>query len=114
MLRDRNLRAGRDQGDIAAALRFDHNISAERDLVGVAGAVAESWHRLPRQTQHRRTALRPQRAIPGFRSLDGVAGAEYQKMRYRPQRSQLLDRLMGGTILAEADRIVRHHMDDAY
>jgi hypothetical protein len=29
------------------------------------------------------------------------------------QQRQMLDRLVGRTVLAEADRVVRHHVDDA-
>ena len=34
-------------------------------------------------------------------------------MRDRPQRREMLDRLVRRAVLAEADRIVRHHVDHA-
>ena len=40
-------------------------------------------------------------------------GPEHEEVRDRPQRSEMLDRLVGRAVLAEPDRIVRHHMDDA-
>ena len=35
------------------------------------------------------------------------------QMRDRAQRREMLDRLVRRPVLAEADRIVRHHIDDA-
>jgi len=48
-------------------------------------------------------------SIPG---LDRVAGPEHEQLD-RPQGGQMLDRLMGRPVLAEPDRVVRHHVDDA-
>ena len=111
--RDRHFGAGCDQRDVAAVLRIDHDISAERDQVPLAAGVTECRHRLPRQAQQRRASLRPQRAIPGLGGLDGIAGPEHQQIGNRAQRRQMLDRLMGRPVLAQSDGIMRHHMDDA-
>src|SRR6266436_5902422 len=58
--------------------------------------------------------FRLQRAIPGFGGLDRICWSENQKIRNRPQRCEVLDWLMCRTILSQSDRVMRHHMDDAY
>ncbi len=50
---------------------------------------------------------------PAFGGLDRIGRAEHQEVRDRAQRREMLDRLVGRPVLAEADRIVRHHIDDA-
>ena len=54
-----------------------------------------------------------QRELPALDGLDRVAGPEHVEVRNGAQRRQMLDRLMGRAVLAETDRIVGHHMDDA-
>ena len=39
-------------------------------------------------------------------------GRTHREVRDRPQRGHVLDRLVGGAVLAEADRVVRPHVDD--
>ena len=55
-----------------------------------------------------------QGAVPGFRGFDGVGRAEDQQIGDRAQRRQMLDRLMRRPVLAKADGIMGHHMDDAH
>ena len=57
--------------------------------------------------------MRCQRALPGLCRFDSIAGAENQKVRDGPQRRQMFNRLMRWSILAKADRIMRHHIDNA-
>ena len=65
---------------------------------------------LPRQDQHNRfPGLHDH--TPGLHHLVGIAGAQHNHPRQRPQRSQLLDRLMRRTILAHSDRIMGEYMD---
>ena len=57
--------------------------------------------------------LAVQRQLPALGRLDGVGRAEHVEVGHGPQRRQMLDRLMRGAVLAEPDRVVRHHVDDA-
>ncbi len=47
-----------------------------------------------------------------FRRLDRVGRPEHQQVRHGAQRRQMLDRLMGRAVLAEADGIMGQHIDD--
>ncbi len=49
---------------------------------------------------------------PRLDDLVGVARAEDEQSRDRTQRSQLLHRLVGRTVLAHADGVVREDVDD--
>ena len=49
---------------------------------------------------------------PGFDNFVGVGGSERDQAGNAAQRYELLDRLVCGSILANADRIVREHEDD--
>ncbi len=110
---DRDLGARRDQGDVTALLRLDHHIGAVGHQIDVRRRVAERRQRLPRQAEHRGVGLRAQRAVPGFRGFDGVGRPKHQQAGNRPQRGEMLDRLMGRSVLAQSDGVVRHHMDDS-
>ena len=48
---------------------------------------------------------------PRLGDLVGVAGADHVQARHRPQRGELLDGLVGGPVLAEADRVVAEPVD---
>jgi hypothetical protein len=52
-------------------------------------------------------------ASPALGRLHRVGRAEDQQVRDRAQRREMLDRLMGRAVLAEADGVVRHDVDDA-
>ena len=47
--------------------------------------------------------------LPGLGHLVGVARADHPHARHRPQRGQVLDRLVGGAVLAQADGVVGEH-----
>ena len=44
--------------------------------------------------------------------FDGIGGPHHEKIGNSAQRSEMLDRLMRRPIFADADRIVREHVDD--
>ena len=54
-----------------------------------------------------------QRQLPALGHLDGVGGAEEAEVRDGAQGCQMLDGLVGRAVLAEADGIVGHDVDDA-
>jgi hypothetical protein len=53
------------------------------------------------------------RQLPAFRRLDQVGRAHGQQVGNRAQRRQMLDRLVGRAVFAQADGIVGHHEDHA-
>ena len=52
-------------------------------------------------------------SLPAFRRLHRIRRAEDEKIGDGAERRELLDRLVGRPVLAEADRIVGHDEDDA-
>src|SRR5690554_3221061 len=52
--------------------------------------------------------------MPRNGNLIGVSGSHDREIRYRSERPQLLDGLMGWTILAERNGVVRPHEDARY
>ena len=54
-----------------------------------------------------------QRELPALGRLDAIRRAEHVEVRHGAQRRQMLDRLVRRAVLAEADRVVRHDVDDA-
>src|SRR5205823_8968016 len=55
-----------------------------------------------------------ERQYPAFGGLDRIAGPEDGEIGNGTQCPQMLDRLMGRSILTEPDRVMRHHIDDTY
>ena len=49
---------------------------------------------------------------PRGRDLVGVGGTDHPEPRHRAQRRELLDRLVGRAVLADADGVVRPHERD--
>ena len=84
--------------------------SAERLL---APPSLRTCGRFWRVSASRRRAVRAlERELPAFGGLDRVGRAEDAHVRHGAQRRQVLDRLVGRAVLAEADGIVGHHVDD--
>src|SRR5690606_4686431 len=48
---------------------------------------------------------------PGLRRFNGIGRADQTQVRDRPERHQVLDRLMRGAVLTETDRIVGEDID---
>ena len=78
---------------------------------GVLRAV-ERRHRLPRQDQRHRLVAELHDHAPGFDHFVGIGRPQRDQAGNGAQGHQLLDRLMGRPILADADRIVREDVDD--
>ncbi len=109
---DRDFRArGEDRHRRLAAL-------GGQQLVGALGRqvlrsrVAHAGDLLARQGHHRRRGLALQGDLPAFGGLDRVGRAEDQQVGDGAQRGQVLDRLVGRAVLAQADGVVGHHVDD--
>jgi hypothetical protein len=54
----------------------------------------------------------PDRRPPRFARLVRIGGTDESEPRHRPQRHQVLDRLVGRAVLAEPDGVVRPNEDD--
>ena len=65
--------------------------------------MTEQRHRLPGQGDESRLARRLQDQLPALGGLDRIARAIDREVRDGPQACELLDRLMGWAVLAEAD-----------
>ena len=105
-------RAGAQDGQLAlAALGLQQHVAALGRFVLVAGFAAQQRHRLARQREQGRLAGRVQDRFPALGGLDRIARAIDREVRDGAQRREMLDRLMGRAVLAEADRIVRHDED---
>ena len=75
------------------------------------GLAPKQRHWLTGEGENGGLARRVQNGLPTLGSFDGVAGSIDSQVRNGPQRGQLFDRLMGRTILAKADGVVRHDED---
>ncbi len=53
-----------------------------------------------------------ERRLPAFDRLDAVGRPPEVHVRHRPQRREMLDRLMRRTVLAEADGVVGEDVHD--
>ena len=51
---------------------------------------------------------------PRLGRLVGVGRAQHRQTRDRAQRGEVLDRLMRGTVFAQADRVMRENVDDLH
>ena len=92
---------------------MQHVAAARAGILGAVFAIPQIGHALPCQREHRGPLGVGQGELPAFRRLDGIGGPEQKQVGHGPQAGQVLDRLMGRAVLAEADGIVGHHVDDA-
>ena len=90
--------------------RFRQDVAAARD-VAPGRRTIELRNVLAAEHQTDRPVLVLHGGPPRLRGLRGVPGPDHRKVRHRPQRHQLLDRLVRRAVLAEADRIVRPDED---
>jgi hypothetical protein len=97
---------------LSRAVAFRQHVAAARREIFALRAGPYRRQRLPRQRHDRRMARR-QRDCPAFRRLDPVGRTEDLQMRDSTQARELLDRLVRRPVLAEADRVMRHDVDDA-
>ena len=67
---------------------------------------AQRGQRLAGEREHRRPGPMGQRRGPAFGRLHRIGGAKDPHIGDRAQAREMLDRLVGGTVLAEPDGIV--------
>ena len=110
--RQLHLAAGGDQDQLRLALAVGEHVAAFAQPLGrgVFGAV-EDRHGLAGEDQRDRVVGALDRDPPGLGGLVGVGGPDHVEVRHRPQRGQLLDRLVGRAVLAEPDRVVGEEVD---
>ena len=111
---ERHLAAGADQ-DHLAARRPRRRPARRRPWPGptpgrfrARSSVGSAWRVSTRQAG---SCLSCSDHAPGLDDLVGVGRAEHDQARDRAQRRQLLDRLVGRAVLADADRVVREDVD---
>ena len=112
--RERDLGAGGEQGHLARRPRPRpaHRRRA-RERFSAAGVGAQQRHVLAGQRQDRRRVRAASAPAAQHSAVSTAsAGRKTSRLRDRAQRRQMLDRLVGRAVLAEADRVVRHHVDD--
>jgi hypothetical protein len=110
--RDLDFRAGGEDRHVrVVGGREDVGAAARQVLLRVLGA-----HRrqvLACERQRRWSLLTLQRDLPALGAFDRVGRAHDEMVRNGAKRRQMLDRLVGGTVFAEADRVMRHDEDRA-
>ena len=108
---DRDLRAAGQQDDLRlAAAGQDVGPPAEVGGGGVA-VLIDHRHALAAQEQRHRLVAVLEDVLPRLGRLVGVGGPDHQQIRDRPQGREVLDRLMGRAVLAQADAVVRADED---
>ena len=111
---ERDLRAGRHQEDVRLAVGGvgqDVGPLVQALGRGVLAAV-EGRQGLAGEDQGHRLVVQLHDVPPRLGDLVRVRRAERDQARDRPQRRELLDRLVGRAVLADADRVVREDEDD--
>ena len=110
---ERNLAAGGHQQDIGLAIgRIGQDIAALGQPRGRGiNCTVEGRDVLACKDEDCRLVMELHDDFPGLDHLVGIGGAEHDEAGDRPQRGQLLDRLMRRTVLAHADRVVSEDVD---
>ena len=111
---ERDFATGADQDHRRLAVQgLGENIGAAGQTCGrrVARAV-QGRQRLTAQRQTGRLMLEADDDAPRLDDLVGVGRAERDESGDAAQRKELLDRLVGRSILAHADRVVGEDIDD--
>jgi hypothetical protein len=110
--RELDLAAGGDQDQLRLLLAVgEHVAAAAQPLRGGVARAVEDRHGLAGEDQRHRVVGAVDREPPGLGGLVRVGGTDHVEMGDRPQRGQLLDRLVGRPVLAEADRVVGEEVD---
>ena len=113
---DRHLAPGADQdaGGLPAGGLLEHVGAAGRARRrSQAGRTVEGRQILPGEHDHRGTVGPLHDHAVGFGHLVGVGRAKHRQAGHRAGGGELLDRLVGRAVFAEADGVVREHVDHA-
>ncbi len=110
---ERQLRTGADERHVAAAFRLGENVCALGGQIFGRWRLAQIFDRLTRQRENGRVGVVLQRDLPAFGRFEAFGRAHDEQMRDGAQCGEVLDRLMGRAVLAEADAVVRHDVNDA-
>ena len=105
------LGAGADQDQIRRAVAVFKDV-ATLGHCGGAG-VGLVGHRLTAEDQHGGALAIGHGHLVGTAGFVAIAGADHQHVGDRAQAGQGLDRLVGGAVFTQADRVVGEHVDHA-
>ena len=106
----RHLGPGADEHEVeTVAFLVDEDVGAAGTPSGARSAVVASTGTLLAGEDQGGRAVAVDVDPPRLAHLVGIGGTDQPEAGHRPQRRQLLDRLVGRAVLAEADRVVGPH-----
>ena len=103
------LGAGADQDDFWGAVAVFQDVAALGH--GIGAGVGLVGHGLAAQEQHGGAVAVGHGHLVGTAGFVAVAGADHQHVGDRAQARQGFDRLVGGAVFTQADRVVGEHVD---
>lgn len=106
------LAAGADEDVVGRALAAVHDVGAL--LHTLDGAAGQVGHALARERDGRGPLAVGDGDLVRARRLVAAARAHHQHVGHRAEAGEVLDGLVGGAVLTQADRVVRHHIDCAH
>src|SRR5690606_19699797 len=108
------LRAGAHQDDVGQVVGVDaelgEHVGAPVDVL-VAGGAVQNRHVLPAQNQGGGPVV-VDGGPPGHGGLVGICGPDDPESGHGPEAGQVLDGLVGGTVLSHTHRVVGPGVDD--
>src|SRR5882762_10381773 len=110
--RDADLGTGRDHQALGRAAAIEQNVAAAADVGQLRRRAWLLRQRLAGEYQ-RRGALALDGERPGHGGFRRITRTPQIHVRYGAQAAEVLDRLVGRPVLAEADGVMRVHQDDA-
>ncbi len=103
-----SLAAGADQDHLRRTTKIAKHIGTTRHArSGRKAAAVQGRQRLPAQDQAGGLVFQLQDGTPALRYFIGVAGPQRDQPRHSAQSGKLFNGLMGWSILADTDRVVR-------
>ena len=105
----RNLRPSRDDHRAHRALWLHQDVAAAANALRRLGRALLCGQVLPAEYQAGGAIPALERRGPRHNGLNGIARAPNVHVRNDPQRREVLDRLMRGSVLTESNRVVCEH-----
>ena len=109
---DGHLAAGADQHEVRILGAFLQHVGTPGEVGGAVPRALQDGHRLAREDQRGRTLVAVDDEPPRVGDLVGIRRPYDSQTGHGPAGGQLLDRLVGRAVLAQADRVVGPAVDD--